>query len=90
MKHILSSIKDKLRKPQAPQESANAAPAEKKQPKFLRKKKLTPKKLILLGAGAVILIGGGILCYQLFFTEEEAVALTDFTISEYLLHVPVE
>ena len=80
MKHILSSIKDKLRKPQAGPEAGDTAPAEKKQPKFLRKKKLTPKKLILLGVGAVILIGGGILCYQLFFTEEEAVALTDFTI----------
>ena len=80
MKHILPSIKDKLRKPQAGQDAGDTAPAEKKQPKFLRKKKLTPKKLILLGVGAAVLVGGGILCYQLFFTEEEAVALTDFTI----------
>ena len=80
MKHILSSIQDKLRKPQAGQAAGETAPGEKKPPKFLRKKKLTPKKLILLGVGAAVLIGGGILCYQLFFTEEEAVALTDFTI----------
>lgn len=80
MKHILSAIRDKLQRPQEALPDGNAQNAEKKKPKFLRKKKLTTKKLVLLCVGAGVLIGGSFLCYRLFFTEEEAVALTDFTL----------
>ena len=75
----LKNVLKKLRLPQLKRAKKNALQENNGTNGKKRRKKLSKNKKILLLVGAVVLLACIYLVYQLFFTEDEKVALTELT-----------